>query len=68
MDLMTNSESLVMMMPSKGSLKAQLTLKMLPSNLNLGIDLVEVASRLSGVIAKSLGTSDLPNSGSIPAP
>lgn len=68
MDLITNSESLVIMMPSNGSLKAQFVLKMLPSNLNLGRDLVVEASKLSGVIAKSLGMSLFPLSMSMPAP
>lgn len=57
-----------MMKPSKGSVKAQFTVYMLPSNLNLGTVFVVEVSRLSGVIAKSLGMSFLPILVSIPAP
>ena len=68
-DLITNSESFVRMNPSRASLKAQFVELIVPSKRNLGTVFYAVeVSRLSGVIAKFLGTSFLPILGSMPEP
>ncbi len=46
-DFIYSSEFLLMIYPSKGSVKQQLVVVMIPSNLNLGMVLVEDYSRFS---------------------